>query len=216
MNDIAELKAEIADLQKRVASIEACEPVAAAFNAAAAAAAADEERRLQLEHDRARRSLITSLNHTRVAMPKNSDGRILFDKVLRQFPELAERGGSRGSQVGDEDPFNRFLAALCWIGQLGRLEEPNRRYAVSWWVDGGNDWLHSWGMPRKLQGGDFIIAAIAWGDVSYVVPDRGIGQAHWEFGLVAYPHSGKLPAPDAWKRVLTEGLLAPRRSRYAA
>jgi hypothetical protein len=187
---LANLKARCATLEKQVADLQASKP-----------SPAPESRRAETKRPAEPQCVtITRLldRNPTFVMPSGDDLRKLYEIVLARYPQLVSR-----SQQTDE-AFHGFSRAFLRIGHLGR-DKLNDKYMLSWWVDDARHWLNEQQIvPSALTGNDFICAVVSHGDVDYVPLDRFPHDCS-AFGL-RRDSSGR-PATDGWRAVLASGRL---------
>jgi hypothetical protein len=106
----------------------------------------------------------------------------------------------------DEDkPFRGFTSCFRWISNKGRVEQPNPRFALSFWLDQCKNWTKDRdSMISDISGNELILAVYAAGDVKFCAANAQLGIV-WELALSE--HSGR-PASDAWRKILREGASA--------
>jgi hypothetical protein len=106
--------------------------------------------------------------------------------------------------AGDPDkPFRGFAASFRWLLNKGRSEQPNGKFALSFWIDNAKTWLRARNsVASDIDATTLVLAAYAQGDVRYVPANPALGYV-WELGLAE--HGGKPANADAWRRVLREG-----------
>jgi hypothetical protein len=140
--------------------------------------------------------------------PTEKELRRLAAVVVGKYPKLGARKSLRGllDDEFDDDFRNGFAWAFERLGFIGRAEKPDTRRYIEHWLNDCKDWL---ALHRPYHCGDisgaFMCAAIAHGDVPYIVGDMSRGVV-WSVGLTNF---GGTLASDAWKRVLAGELLAP-------
>jgi hypothetical protein len=112
------------------------------------------------------------------------------------------------NKYDEHKPFRGFCACVRWVSNKGRVEQPNPRFALSFWLDQCKNWLRDRNsMTGDIGANELIMAALACGDVKYVAANAQLGFT-WELALSEY--SGKPASPDAWRRVLETGnVLSP-------
>jgi hypothetical protein len=147
---------------------------------------------------------ISTLLTERTDLPNLKEMERLFEIVKRHAPwPQAMRG--RFSDEGQ--PFRSFCSAFRWIMNKGRVEHPNNKIDLSYWIDEARVWLRSRNsLASDLDANGLVLAALACGDVAYVVGDGRLGTV-WELSLAQ--HGGRPASPDAWKRVLLTGEILP-------
>jgi hypothetical protein len=112
-----------------------------------------------------------------------------------------------------DEPFRGFCSCARWIANKGRTEQPNSRFALSFWMDQCKSWLRERNsMTNAVGANELILAVLAAGDVHYVAANAQVGTV-WELGLAEH---GGPRASDAWRQVMETGnVLPPTRRRYA-
>jgi hypothetical protein len=107
----------------------------------------------------------------------------------------------------DEDkPFRGFCSCVRWLSNKGRVEQPNPRFALSFWLDQCKNWLRDRNsMTGDISANELVMSVFAAGDVKYVAANAQLGFT-WELALSE--HSGRPASPDAWRRILREGASA--------
>jgi hypothetical protein len=208
MGEVDSLKAQVGELKAKLAALES-QPAAANLNGAQGVRdvrGAPSARSFAREESR---PLITHPVEASVAiMPSRDEARRLRDIVLARYPQLkppAHARGMYGAPLTEDDALDGFCAALNYLGNKGRAE--NGRYAISWFVDECREWLRARQIRGDANGGTLIAAAIASGDIDYVVADESVGDL---WGLFLEPYSGgRRGKGDAWRAVLDGRLRAP-------
>jgi hypothetical protein len=103
-------------------------------------------------------------------------------------------------------PFRAFSSTFRWLQNVGRVERPNGKVTLSYFLDAARHWLRARNcVASDLDANALILAVYAAGDVVYVPANATLGNV-WELGLVEY--GGKPAAPDAWRRVMEGGASA--------
>jgi hypothetical protein len=106
----------------------------------------------------------------------------------------------------DTRPFRGFCACFRWIANKGRVEAPNPKFALSFWLDNCKTWLRERnGMVNDVSANELIMATFAVGDVKYVAANAQIGTV-WELALAEYV--GRPASPNAWQMVMKNGASA--------
>lgn len=188
---LAAVEKENAGLRARISELETAMPIKRIL---AHAPVATEERR----------PLQTFDLSEKFVMPGEFDLRRLLDLTSGRFPKLAAAGQKH--HWSDDELFPRFVSAFRFVGDLRRTIEPNKRFAISWWIDQAKEWLAVRQIsPAALRGSDFLLACIAHNDVPFT-PSTERGQ-QWEVGVQLY--GGGRRATDAWRGSIVGKLLAP-------
>jgi hypothetical protein len=132
--------------------------------------------------------------NARFIMTSDDELTALHRIVLEQYPNLQAK-----DQSFDEAHAGFARAFLC-IGHMGRTDVLNEKYDLLSWVYEAKNFLRERGQATFMTGNDFIIAAIAHGDINYLSPATYPSCSG--FGLML--HGGGRPARDAWKTVLRD------------
>jgi hypothetical protein len=181
---LAELKAEAARLNARIAELERGQPPKPAPK--------------PIEESGVR--VVEILTETR-ALPTSAEMKKLFAAVKGRAP------GKLDDKYDPDKPFRGFASAFRWLQNQGRLEQPNGKFALSYWQDACRVWLRQRNVVAGDVGGNEF-AVLAAGDVPYVRGDLSVGHV-WELGLAEYHNRGR-KASDAWRAVMATGnVLAP-------
>jgi hypothetical protein len=110
------------------------------------------------------------------------------------------------NKYDEHRPFRGFCSCFRWLSNKGRIEQPNPKFALSFWIDQCKGWTHDRSsMTADIDAPTLILAVFAIGDVRFVPANPALGHT-WELGLAE--HSGKPASPDAWKRIMREGASA--------
>lgn len=184
---LAELKAEVARLNAKIAALEG----GGQPETVPPAEMPPERRGFEV------REIITERND----LPSFAEMKKLLAIVRLHVPHA--------DRINPDDPdqlLRGFVICFRRIANLGRCPTPNGRYGITWWMDECKSWLRTRGViANDVSGAAYIAAVLASGDVPFVRHDAALGHV-WEFGLL--PYGGK-PAGDAWKRVLETGNILP-------
>ena len=183
--EFEELKARVAALETKLAPKEA--PAVAA-------------RPIENEGPR----ITTVIEVSRIKMPGQLERKRIREIVCDLYPKL------RPADLDDSRFAWEFDTAFDRIACLGRTDETNRKYPLSWWIDEAMEWARLRNRTGDLRGAAFLVAVIGAGDVKFMQSDNN-GNV-WELGLS--PYSGGRPATEAWRKVLKGELLAPVPGRY--
>jgi hypothetical protein len=106
----------------------------------------------------------------------------------------------------DRKPFRGFSSCVRWLSNKGRTEQPNPKFALSFWLDNAKTWLRDRNvMTGDIDSSTLILAVYAAGDLKYVAANAQLGFT-WEIALAE--HGGRPASPDAWRRILREGASA--------
>ena len=103
-------------------------------------------------------------------------------------------------------PLRGFVQSFRWLASKGRIEQPNARFSLNYWLDDCRNWLRDRNsMTGDVSATTLILAVYAAGDVRFVRADAQLGTT-WELALSEF--SGKPANADAWRRILREGASA--------
>lgn len=134
---------------------------------------------------------IVELISETAAMPNLGEMKRLFGVVRPLAP------GKLDDKYDEDRPFRGFCAAFRWVQNQNRIETPNPRLALTYWLDDCRAWLRQRNcVANDVDGNAFVLAIYAAGDVCYVPHDLSRGQL-WEFGL--HEHYGR--GPQSFRRV---------------
>lgn len=114
-------------------------------------------------------------------------------------------------KIHDEDrAFSGFRGAFRWIMAQGRINQPNPKCDLDFFVAGCRTWLRDRGaMVVDIDVNAVMLAAMAAGDIAFVVPNAALGNVA-ELALHDVLNAGRAADKTAWRRVLETGqLLAP-------
>jgi hypothetical protein len=133
-------------------------------------------------------------------MPSLRELERLFGVVRPLAPwPLADRYDER-------KPFRGFCSCFRWLVNKGRVDHPNSKFALSFWLDNCKTWLRDRNaMVNDVDAVTLILAVFAQGDVKFVPANPALGTV-WELGLAE--HSGRAASPDGWRLVLRTGASA--------
>jgi hypothetical protein len=115
-------------------------------------------------------------------------------------------------KVRDEDAlFRGFSGAFRWIMSQGRIDRPNPKCDLSFFVAGACTWLRDRGaMTIDVDVNAVMLSAMAAGDIAFVVPNAALGHVA-ELALHDALNAGRAADKTAWKRVLEGNILRPAR-----
>jgi hypothetical protein len=103
-------------------------------------------------------------------------------------------------------PFRAFSSCFRWLANVPRTDRPNGRVALSYWNDTCRTWLRARNsVASDLDLNAMILAVFAAGDIAYCPANAQLGTV-WELGIVEY--GGRPADATAWRRVLAEGAAA--------
>jgi hypothetical protein len=106
----------------------------------------------------------------------------------------------------DRKPFRGFCSCFRWLANKGRIEQPNPKFALGFWLDNCKTWLRDRNvMTGDASANELIMAAFAAGDVKYVPANPALGTV-WEISLSE--HGGRPASLDGWRRILRGGASA--------
>jgi hypothetical protein len=135
-------------------------------------------------------------------MPSLKEMRRLFECVRPLAPHPLN------NKYDEERPFRGFASAFRWVSNKGRTEQPNPRFASSFWLDQCRGWLKDRNsMTADLDGSSLVLAVYAAGDIVFCPANTQLGTV-WELGLAE--HVGRPADPAGWRRVLAGGAAAIR------
>jgi hypothetical protein len=181
---LAELKAEAARLNVRIAELEG------------------NNNRVTPPPVEDRGVRVVELLHERTDGPTLREMEKLYAAVrnLSPWPQaLVDR-------YDESRPFRGFAASFRWLMNVPRADRPNGKVSLSFWLDTCRIWMRARNaMTSDLSANALILATFAVGDVHYCPADPQLGVT-WEIGLLEF--GGKLASPDSWKRILTGGAAA--------
>jgi hypothetical protein len=106
-------------------------------------------------------------------------------------------------QYDEHKPFRGFCSCFRWLANKGRIEQPNPKFALSFWIDQCKGWSRDRNsIANDVDAPTMILAAYAQGDLRYCPANAALGHT-WELALSEY--AGRPASPDSWKRVLAGG-----------
>jgi hypothetical protein len=181
---VAELKAEAARLNARIAELESGK-----------SAPAPEPR---VEGSR----VIPLLSERTDGMPNLREMERLFStvKALSPWPSALV------DKYDDTRPLRGFSSCFRWLANMPRADRPNGKVALSYWLDVARGWLRARNaMASDLDVNALILAALACGDIPYCPGNPQLGVV-WEIGILEF--GGKAADVTAWRRILKEGAAA--------
>lgn len=137
------------------------------------------------------------------ALPSPAEMKKLFVAVRHLAP------GKLDDRYDEDKPFRGFCAAFRWVQNQTRTEQPNPKFALSYWLDACKSWLRQRDViANDVDGNSLVLAVYAAGDVCYVPHDLSRGQL-WEFGLHEHYGRGRKASESAWRNVMTSGAILP-------
>jgi hypothetical protein len=141
-------------------------------------------------------------------MPSDAELGSLREIVCTKYPQLGESAGLvwRGSREENEiEYFSTFKLAFLALGDMHRIEAPNRKRYVTHWSEEAEIWLRRRrGWAPTLRFGPFVTAVLAHGDIQF--SGLFVDAQVLELGLSTYAGHA---ASGAWKKVLATGGLLP-------
>jgi len=190
--EIAELKAQIAEAESRIVKLEAKH--------------APKRLPQRLEDEGVR---ITEIQPAVACeLPSEKQLRQLATVVIAQFPKSAPSyplGAPAWRREDIERKWHKsFGASFMALAAMKRMPEPDRHHYASHFLDHAASWLRSHGISADI-GETFFAACLAFGDVPWV--DPRVDGCVLELGLNVYV--GKPASAEAWRRVLETGELLP-------
>jgi hypothetical protein len=141
-------------------------------------------------------------------MPTANQLAALKEVVFSKIPSLLPTFSGRWARE-DEAEFERgFRAAFLALGHIERRNEVDRKRALSYWTQHAEETCRALGRSASIPGTALMCAAIASGNVPYVLGDVANGVVP-VLGLCFGSNMGKLPGNE-WRNVLATGqILAP-------
>jgi hypothetical protein len=139
---------------------------------------------------------------TKIPLPSPAEMQNLLDVVLAKYPKL--RPFSPGDRFAVQDAanfFQEFCSAFEYVAQLGRADQIDTKRGLTWWTAQATEWCRLGKTPADVKGSPLLAAVIAAGDVAFVERDE-FGNV-WAFALAT---AGGVPATEAWRSVLKNGL----------
>jgi hypothetical protein len=187
MTTLAELKAEAARLNARIAELEGTPN-----RVTPSPVVKDEGVR------------ITAVLDERGGLPALEEMTRLF-AIVKPFSPWPQ---ALVCKFDEERPFRAFASAFRWVQNVGRTERPNGKVALSYWADTCRLWLRARNcVASDLDANSLVLACLAAGDVVYTPADPTRGWV-WELGLIGF--GGKPANTDAWRALLNgRAILAP-------
>jgi hypothetical protein len=133
-------------------------------------------------------------------LPSLKELRQLYDTVKHLAP------WPLNNKYDEHRPFRGFCSCFRWLANKGRIEQPNPKFALSFWLDNCRTWLRDRNsMAGDVDANSLILATYASGDIKFLPANPVLGHL-WEIGISEY--SGRPASPDSWKRILREGASA--------
>jgi hypothetical protein len=186
MTTLAELKAEAARLNARIAELEGSTP----NRVTPPPPVKDEGPRVVLLLDE--RSDLPSLKET--------------ERLYSALKHLAP--WPLNDKYDADRPFRGFSCCYRWISNKGRTEFPNPKFALGFWLEACKVWLKARGsMTGDVDASVLILAVYAAGDIAFCPANSQLGHV-WEIGLAE--HAGRPADVAGWRRVLAGGAAAVR------
>jgi hypothetical protein len=138
---------------------------------------------------------------------ERTDGMPTLKELQRLFEIVRPRAPWPLNDKYDESkPFRGFCSSFRWLANKGRIEQPNPKFALSFWLDNCRTWLRDRNsMAGDVDANSLILATYASGDIKFLPANPVLGHL-WEIGISEY--SGRPASPDSWKRILREGASA--------
>jgi len=147
--------------------------------------------RLETERDSRPVGMVRETQTSRFVMPSADELRTLARFVRARFPAFGPH-----ARQSEDDYAREFAAAFRALAYLNRIETPDRKKALSYWIDVCRGWLRARNMDDvSITTAPFMAAVIAH-DIPWST-DRSLGLAE---GV------GR-PCTNAWLRVLETGEL---------
>jgi hypothetical protein len=185
MTTLAELEAKAAALNAEIAALKAGKAVPPPH---------------QVRDDGAR--VIPLLSERTDGLPNLKEARLLFEAVRHLAP------WPLNDKYDVERPFRGFCCCVRWLANKGRTEQPNPKFALSFWLDNARTWLRDRGsMVGDIDASTLILAVYASGDIAFCPANATLGTV-WEIGISE--HAGRPADATAWRRVLAGGAAAIR------
>jgi hypothetical protein len=158
MTTLAELKAEAARLDARIAELEGNTP----NRVPQPQPVKNEGTRVVLLEER-----------TNFVRPTLKELRKLHDIVCNKYPQFRPRTiAARFADQDAEECFEGFEWSFERLANLGRLDAPDTRRYVDHWVEETKDWLRLHRPAHRGNiGAGFLAACIAHGDIPFIVGD---------------------------------------------
>jgi hypothetical protein len=129
-----------------------------------------------------------------------------MERLYAKVKPLSPWPSALTDKYDEHRPFRGFSSAFRWVMNMGRLDRPNGKVALGYFLDGCRDWLRARNsVGSDLDANGLILAVYAAGDVVYTPANSMLGHT-WEIGLVEY---GGRKASDAWRNVMTSGQILP-------
>jgi hypothetical protein len=118
-------------------------------------------------------------------LPTDDEYHSLLRIVVARHPRL---------KFGNEDEeLESFRASFHYVCSLTKTAQPVTKYALSWWIDGAQQWARDAGVQGVIR--SLLPAIIACGDAQYSFDDRS---AVW---LDPFRSSGRLVDAQAWRKI---------------
>jgi hypothetical protein len=147
MTTLAELKAEAARLNARIAELEGN-----TANRVTPPPPKDEGVRI-----------VQVLDERHDGMPDLKELESLYAAVKHLAP------WPLNNKYDDHKPFRGFCSCFRWVSNKGRTEFPNPRFALSFWLDNCKSWLRDRNvMTGDVSANELVMATLAAGDLKYV------------------------------------------------
>jgi hypothetical protein len=141
-------------------------------------------------------------------MPTANQLAALKEVVYSKFPSLRPKFDGRWASEDEAEFEKGYAAAFLALGYLERREQVDHKKALSYWAQLAEDACRALGRSASIPGSALMVAAVASGNVPYVLADVANGVVP-VLGLYFGSNMGKLPGNE-WRNVLATGrVLAP-------
>jgi hypothetical protein len=137
------------------------------------------------------------------ALPNLKETRLLFEAVRHLAP------WPLNDKYDADRPLRGFSCCVRWLANKGRTEQPNAKFALSFWLDQCRGWLRDRNsMTSDVDATTLVLAVYAAADVGYCPSNSMLGHS-WELALSEHA-AGRPADATAWRRILKEGAAAVR------
>lgn len=149
--------------------------------------------------------VLTFLPQASTNLPDEDQARALLKIICARHPRLRWK---YDRWLTPDDELESFRAALAFICSLTKTEKPVTRYALSWWIDTGQQWCREAGVLGTIR--SLLPAIIGCNNVPYCLEDR---ETLW---LDPF-RRGQAVDDQVWRRLLAGGdLIAPTKVEVIA
>jgi hypothetical protein len=128
-------------------------------------------------------------------LPSLDECRALHKIIVARHPRLDTFASERWRKDDDHFALEGFRAAFAYVLSLTQTEQPTTKFAMSWWIDGAQEWARTASVSGLIR--SLLPSIVATGSVPFSFD----GSANiW---LDPYRVRGKPVDQSGWKRILS-------------